>query len=579
VDEQVGDMAEAPTVRDIDARLCAPGERFEIEAVEVGGRVTRTWKHAPRSLREVLEQGSQVGGSRDFLVLGNERMTHAEHHDRVLRLATALVDELGVAKGDRVAIAMRNVPEWSVSFFAAAIVGAIAVPLNAFWNGAELAFAIADCAPKVLVADGERLERLTAHAAELATIAVVGTRLDDRKTTDPLPPDIIPLDVLIERSDAAAPVVDIEPDDAATILYTSGTTSHPKGVLGTHRNICANLVSMQYVGARGAARAGRAPASAPATPPVVLVPVPLFHGTGCHANLVAQAYFGGTVVLMRRWDPELALDLIEREHVTGLSGVPTMVWDLVNAPSIADRDLSSLQSVGGGGAAAPPELLRRIRTVLPHCGTGTGYGMTESSSLTSSIGGPDYVARPTSVGVPVPICDVRIVDEHGDEVAAGEVGEIWISGPTVVPGYWNRPEDTAATFTDGWLHSGDLGRIDEDGFLYIVDRAKDMVIRGGENISSIEVEAALFEHPCVLEAAVFAVPHQVLGEEVGAVVHLRPGMSATVDELRAHAAARLAAFKVPAHIWLTEDPFPRGATGKIQKRELRSTFVASGAQS
>jgi long-chain acyl-CoA synthetase len=204
--------------------------------------------------------------------------------------------------------------------------------------------------------------------------------------------------------------------------------------------------------------------------------------------------------------------------------------------------------------------------------------MTESSSLTASIGGADYATRPTSVGVPVPICDVRIVDERGDDVPIGEVGEIWIKGPTVVPGYWNRPEDTARTFTDGWLHSGDLGRLDEEGFLYIVDRAKDMVIRGGENISSIEVEAALFEHSEVLEAAVFAVPHEVLGEEVGAVVRLRRGAAATAEELRSHASERLAAFKVPAHIWVTDEPFPRGATGKVQKRDLRAALLSEGAE-
>jgi long-chain acyl-CoA synthetase len=572
-------MSDVLSVREIDERLCAPGEPFEIETIEIDGRATRMWKHAPRSLAELLERGSRIGGPRDFIVLGDERMTHAQHHEQVLRLAAAFVDEMGVRKGDRVAIAMRNVPEWSVAFFAVAVAGAIAVPLNAFWNGAELAFAIDDCAPKVLLADGERLERLTAQQQSLARTTVVGCRLDDRKTDDPLPAGVIALDSLLARPTTGPPAVEIDPDDLATIFYTSGTTSHPKGVLGTHRNICANVVSLRYATARAAMRAGRTPPTDSSSPPaVVLVPVPLFHATGCHSNLVGQAYFGGTVVLMRKWDPDEALRLIERERVTGVSGVPAMAWDLVNAPSVADHDLSSLVSVGGGGAAAPPEMLRRIQSVLPGCASGTGYGMTESSSLTSSIGGADYAARPTSVGVPVPICDVQIVDDVGTPVPTGEVGEVWIKGATVVPGYWNRPEATADTFTDGWLHSGDLGRIDDEGFLYIVDRAKDMVIRGGENISSIEVEAALFEHPSVLEAAVFAVPHQVLGEEVGAVVRLRPGATITADELRAHASALLAPFKVPAHIWLTDEPLPRGATGKVQKREIRSTYAGAGAQ-
>jgi acyl-CoA synthetase (AMP-forming)/AMP-acid ligase II len=276
---------------------------------------------------------------------------------------------------------------------------------------------------------------------------------------------------------------------------------------------------------------------------------------------------------MRRWDPEVALDIIERERVTAFSGVPTMTWDIVNSPSIGERDLTSLRSVGGGGAASPPELLRRIQAVLPGRASGTGYGMTESSSLTTSIGGADYAARPSSVGVPIPVCDLRLTDADGNDVAPGEVGEIWIAGPTVTQGYWKRPEDTERTFGGGWLRSGDLGRVDEDGFVYIVDRAKDMVIRGGENISSLEVEAALFEHPAVLEAAVVSVPHAALGEEVGAIVRLRDGEAVTVEELRHHTAERLAPFKVPAHIWLHAEPFPRGATGKIQKRELRAAYT------
>jgi acyl-CoA synthetase (AMP-forming)/AMP-acid ligase II len=250
-----------------------------------------------------------------------------------------------------------------------------------------------------------------------------------------------------------------------------------------------------------------------------------------------------------------------------------MVWDIMNSPSLDRRDLSSVANFGGGGSAAPPELVRRIKARFPTAGAGTGYGLTETSSVTTSIGGSDYIARPDSVGVPVPVCEVRIVDPGGDDLPAGERGEIWIKGANVVAGYWRRPEEEAAAFTDGWLHSGDIGRFDDEGFLYIVDRAKDIIIRGGENISTLEVESALIEHPAALEVAVFATPHATLGEQVGAVVRLKPGSNVTTDQLRAHAAARLTAHKVPVHLWLTNEPLPRGDTGKTLKRSIQAEYA------
>ncbi len=565
------------SVREIDARLCVAGSHFEIDEVEIGGRRMRVWKNAPVTLADILERSRQLGGNRDYLVLDGERLTHAQHHERVLQLAAALVEDFGVEKGDRVAIAMRNLPEWSIAFFAAGLIGAIAVPINAFWNGPELVFALEDCDPRVLIADGERLERLRTETGLLAKMRVIGTRIEDRKTSEPLPAGIERFDEVLKR-EARAPQVDVESDDLLSLFYTSGTTNHPKGVLGTHRHICSGMIGLEYAGARIMARLGMSAPDGERAAPVILVPVPFFHATGCHMNLVAQAWFGGTVVMMRRWNPEQALDLIERERVTGLSGVPAMAWDLVHSESIGQRDVSSLQSLGGGGAAAPPALLRRIQEVVPGCGSGTGYGMTESSALTASIGGLDYVERPTSVGVPMPICDVRIVDDEGRDAPVGEIGEIWIGGAMVASGYWRRPEATEETFADGWLRSGDLGRLDGDGFLYIVDRAKDMVIRGGENISSLEVEAALLAHPSVLEAAVFAVPHPSLGEEVGAVVLLKSGEAADAGALQRHAAERLAPFKIPTHIWWTGEPLPRGATGKIQKREIKARYLAARSQ-
>jgi long-chain acyl-CoA synthetase len=558
---------------EIHAALSASGQFFEIETLEIRGVPTRTWKNAPTTLRAVVEQGARNGGRRDFIVLGDERMSHERHLELVNRLAASLVDELGVQKGDRVAIAMRNVPEWSVAFFAATMVGAIAVPFNAFWNGEELAFALSDCEPKILFADGERLERLARFPGVLRDVVLVGTRLDDRKGTAELPPGIRDFNRLLEGDAAGRRAVEIEPDDLATIFYTSGMTAKPKGVLGTHRNICSNLMSLMFAGLRAMEREGTSPTGGSADPPVLILSVPLFHATGCHSMLLSQAFFGGTLVFMRRWDPEVALDLMERERVTAFSGVPTMVWDIMNSETLDRRDLSSVKSFGGGCAAAPPEVVRRIHERFPSTGIATGYGLTETSSVTTSISGSDYVERPSSVGVPVPVCEVRIVDPGGRDTQAGGDGEIWIKGPNVVPGYWRRPEETKEAFTEGWLHSGDIGRIDQDGFLYIVDRVKDIIIRGGENISTIEVESALFEHPAVLDAAVFATPHPTLGEEVGATVRLKPGMAVTVDELRDYVARKLAAYKVPAHVWITAQAFPRSGTGKTLKREIQAAYA------
>jgi acyl-CoA synthetase (AMP-forming)/AMP-acid ligase II len=278
---------------------------------------------------------------------------------------------------------------------------------------------------------------------------------------------------------------------------------------------------------------------------------------------------------MYRWDAERALELIERERITSFGGVPTMVWQVLESPNFSKRDTSSVQSIGYGGAPAPPELLKRINEHFPKVGAGNGYGMTETSSLAVGNGGADYQRKPDSVGRPSPVNDIMIADDDGNEVATGELGEVLMRGPNVVKGYWNKPEATAETFRDGWLHSGDIGRVDEEGFLYIVDRAKDMVIRGGENIYSVEIETVLYEHPAVSEAAVVGIPHQVLGEEVAAVVKRVRGAEVTEQELRDHISNRLAAYKVPVRIEITDEELPRNPAGKILKRELRDKLVAN----
>ncbi|WP_243713399.1 class I adenylate-forming enzyme family protein [Actinomadura sp. 6K520] len=560
-----------PGIAEVRAAMTAPGGLFEMEEIDVRGVRTRVWKNAPPTLREILDI-SRLHGDAAFLVYEGDRLSFAEHYARAAAFARVLIDRYGVAKGDRVAIAMRNYPEWPVAFFGAAVAGAVVVPLNAWWTAAELEYGLADSGAKVLVADAERAARLAGVLPGLGVPCVVA------RGDGAVPEGCAAFeDVLGDIGDPAAaslPDVAIDPDDEATIFYTSGTTGRPKGALGTHRNIATNPVSLAYGLLSAGVRAGRTleELAAPQRR-VTLLSVPFFHATGCHSVLVTSALQGGTVVMMYKWDVRGALELIERERVTGFGGVPTMAWQVLTSPDFDRYDTSSLTGVSYGGAPAAPALVDKIRERLPERVPGNGYGLTETSSVTTYNGGVNYLERPESVGPPVAVCDVKVVDAAGAELPPGEVGELLIKGPNVIKGYWNRPEATAQAFVDGWFHSGDLARLDEDGFVYIVDRAKDMLIRGGENIYCAEVEAALYEHPAVADCAVIGVPHQVLGEEVGAVVVPRPGASVSREELRGFLGERIAGFKVPVHYWFRAEGLPRNPGGKILKTRLREELL------
>ena len=553
--------------------LTAPGMPFEIEEVEIRGRLTRTWKHAPRTLRALAER-MREHGDRTYLVYEDERLSFAEAYSRIARLAHTLVGRCGVERGDRVAIAMRNYPEWPIAFWAAASIGAIVVPLNAWWKGDELEYGLADSGTRVLVADAERAALLEPHYAslDLRDVFVVrpGAALADGLT---------PFDEAFEPSgsDSALPDAEVGPDDDATIFYTSGTTGRPKGALGTHRNLCTNVASSMYGPARALARRGEAPPppDAPREPGVSLISIPFFHVTGSHSILATATWNGDKLVMMYRWSPERALELIERERIHSFGGVPSMAWQVIESPDFEKRDTSSVVRVAYGGAPAAPELVRRIRERFPQARPGQGYGMTETSAIATSNHGEDYERQPDSVGPPVPVCDVKVIGPDGETLPPGEVGELCMRGPNIVRGYWGKPEATAETFRDGWCHSGDIARIDEEGLVYLVDRAKDMLIRGGENVYCVEVEDVLYGHADVMDAAVVGIPDRVLGEEVGAVVQVTPGSPATEAELRAHVAARLATFKVPVKIDLRREPLPRNASGKILKSVLREEITAS----
>jgi long-chain acyl-CoA synthetase len=565
-----GETPVSPTLAEATAALTAPGAMFEMAEETIRAIPTRVWKNAPPTLRSVLEL-SRGHGDATFLVYEDERITFEEHFQLVAQLAHVFTERYGIRPGDRVALAMRNFPEWAITFWATAAVGAIIVPLNAWWTGPELAYGIDDSGSTLLVCDAERAERLRPHLAELRIPNVLVARASEEEQPGH---DRFEAVIGTPSPGAELPDVNIGPEDDATIFYTSGTTGQPKGAVGTQRNICTNLMSLFFVSQRGAMRAG-ATEGGTGRQNSYLLSVPLFHATGCHSILVTNTAAGGKLVMMHRWNPERALELIEREAVTTFGGVPAMVWQVLDSPEFERRDTSSVTSIGYGGAPAPPELVKRIKAHFPAGHPSNGYGLTETSSLTTMNTGDDYVRKPDSVGPPVPVVDLRIVTPEGRTAPANEVGELWIKGPNVVRGYWNKPEATAESFTGGWLHTGDLARIDNEGFVYIVDRAKDMLIRGGENVYCVEVEAALYEHPDVSDAAVIGIPHPVLGEEVGAVVQLRSGAPADAEALRSFVGERLAAFKVPSHVWFRDEPLPRNPAGKILKRDLRDELLAA----
>jgi len=568
----------AMSIAQAHALLTQPGSPLEMVEVPIRGTQTRTWKNVPPTIRDLLNFAS-VHAQKEFLVYENDRATF----ENFTKAALAIADELtkqGVVKGDRVAIIMRNLPEWPAIFFGAELIGAIVTPLNAWWTGPELQYGLVDSGAKIVFTDSERLERLSEHLIDCPALKrlYVSRYADD--LASPMAAHLE--DVIGKVNDwgklpmRSMPTVELAPEDDATILYTSGTTGKPKGALGTHRNMLNNIFAAAAANARNFLRRGEMPPLPDPNAPqrITLLSVPFFHATGCFAVMGPTIYAGGKLVLMRKWDPEIAMQLIEREKVNGAGGVPTIAWQLIEHPAREKYDLSSLETVSYGGAPSAPELVRKIVEVFPKSQPGNGWGMTETSATHTGHSAEDYEHRPTSCGPASPVCDIKVMSLDGEqELPRGEVGELWAFGPNIVKGYWNKPDATEATFVDGWVKTGDLARIDEEGFCFIIDRAKDMLIRGGENIYCIEVENALYEHPAVTDVALVGIPHRSLGEEPAAVVHLKPGMHASEDDLRQFVAGKLAAFKVPVKIVFWPEMLPRNANGKILKTELKKVFA------
>lgn len=549
-----------------------PGGPFEITQRVIHGVEQRDYKAAPPNLR-AFWQSTEGHGARDYLVYQDERTSYAQAHEQTRSIAQFLAQN-GVKSGDRIAIAMRNYPEWMLIYWAAVSMGASVVGMNAWWVEEEMAYALEDAKPTVLFLDQERLARFQAIGDRFEEVTLVGVRLPADQA------GVVPYEEVLQ-CDSVWPDAEIEPDQDACIFYTSGTTGKPKGAQLTHRSCIANvlnLVFMTGVQAEGLRRLAGAESGAAASPPVALVATPLFHVTAnnCVAYLATLA--GGTLVHMYKWDVVEAMQLIEREKVTALSAVPMMSREIILHPEFHNYDLSSLQSMGGGGAALQPDLVHKIDQEMASAKPNTGYGMTETSGIISSLGAEFFVNKPASCGRAVPTLEAQCVNADGQPLGVGEIGELWVRGSNVIKGYLNRPEATAESLTDGWLHTGDVAYIDEDGCIFLVDRAKDMVIRGGENVYCAEVENAVFSHDAVAECAVFSVPDDRLGEEVGAAVYLRPGKSVSADALRDHVKQQLAAFKAPKYIWFVQDPLPRNANGKFVKRTLQDTLAVASAQ-
>jgi acyl-CoA synthetase (AMP-forming)/AMP-acid ligase II len=577
-----------PVIEHFDAawsELTAEGSGFAMTEIEVRGAPMRVFTSAPPTMRSIWEL-AQFHGDKPYVVFEDESYTYTEIGAQVRALAWVLRDQHGVGPGDRVAVAMRNYPEWVVGYWATIAVGAAVVGVNAWWTSQELAYGLTDSRPKVLIADDERVERTLPILDELRATAPLHV-ISVRSERD-LPADASRWSDVVDVANAPAGLPDaaIDPDDDATVFYTSGTTGFPKGAQITHRGSVHNVLNIAFMtmvsnmAEAKAVAAGDLPApdpdAAPAGAPAFLAPTPLFHVTANNCILHPCTLVGGKIVFMHRWDAGRALELIERERVTNISGVPTMSRELLIHPDWSQRDTSSLKMMGGGGAPVQPDLVDKIDKSLATGVPSTGYGLTETSGIVTASSSKLYVSKPASCGRVVPTLDAKLIDELGDDLPPGPdaVGELCVRGAVVIKGYLNRPEATADAIRDGWFRTGDIARIDDDGFVFIVDRAKDMVLRGGENVYCSEVEAAIYEHPAIAEAAVFGVPDERLGENVAAAIVVRDGATLTSTELQGFLADRIAKYKIPATIWIRDEMLPRNANGKFLKRELRQELLA-----
>lgn len=548
--------------------LTAVDQNFELIDRTIDGVSYKLYKNAPSTLRDVYIAAA-TQGEREFLLYEGERWTFKALFQQAWSIAESLRAKHQIEAGHRIGIAMRNLPEWLSVFIAVTSMGAVAVPINSWGKARDLLFAARDSDCKTVFCDHQRFELMASGLAESNINAVVA-----RATTSFGSEMAQCLESFIVGSTADAPIDSmVRTEDAAMIMYTSGTTGKPKGAVSTHRALCQALMNIECT----------ATASAMANPtlvsqmlskgfePVQLLAVPLFHVSGLHAIFLAALRAGRKIVMMYKWEPEVALKLVEEERITIISAAPSMLLQLLEYKAFSQYDTSSLSSLGGGGSAIPTKVAALMREKVKGLYAGTGWGMTETNATGTAFTGQGFTENPGSAGFCQPTVEIKICDHEGRELPKGVPGRIWIKTPTLISEYWKRPEANAESFRAGWFDSGDIGYFDGNDYLYLSDRAKDVIIRGGENIYPAEIEAVLVEHPAVLEVAAYGIADEALGEQVAVAVVPRAGEVLSEDAVKHFAKEHLAGFKVPYRVAILDQPLPRNAAGKVLKHSLKES--------